>query len=813
MKGRLRLVVAVAGMLALCSCSGGGEPGTDLGDGTDLAVETSETEVTDTRADGLVPDSAPPPCQPDTSCDDSDPCTCDDWCSADGVCAGTAYECDDGRECTSDNCDGQGDCTFEIVAGACLINGLCYESGQLHSNKPCRECIPAISQTQWTDDDSNTCTDGNECLVGDHCDAGECMAGTITPDCDDNSPCTTDSCNPASGCSNAAIAGPCNDDDPCTSDDLCQDGKCVGQVVDCDDGNPCTIDSCNATTGCTYENAGGDCSDGNPCTVGDFCQEGKCKPGATPLNCDDSNPCTTDSCSQTDGCKHKDNSDSCDDQDACTVGDFCKEGQCAGNLGQIDCGDANVCTKDSCDPVMGCAYSPEVGECSDGNPCTVGDVCSGGQCAAGAGMPDCDDGDPCTTDTCQPPQGCAHTLFAGPCDDGNQCTVDDACVAGLCTGLIKTCNDSNPCTLDSCNPFLPGGCTASPAPGPCNDGDPCSLNDSCENGQCKAGTQLLACDDANACTADSCQKGVGCVHQNQVGLCEDGNPCTSGDYCANGQCYSGGNICACQSDADCIPQDDGNLCNGTLACDKSSPAPANWACVPDPDSVVDCDGLDTVCLDYECVPASGACASSPANEGGACNDGSGCTLEDKCHNGGCSGLPCASYGKSCVNNKCVDQVCGNGNQEPGEECDDGNLANGDGCSAACKFECPPSCGPPLETVIAPFNAANGAYSSGKYSGTVLLTVYGVGQSNATCFNDAFYVYQGCGSTPKYSAGAYHLKINNKNPADQTGLPPYSSDHIYQFWYSLAAPTGNINFKVADGAFNDNSGAYYIDIHQ
>ncbi len=33
-------------------------------------------------------------------------------------------------------------------------------------------------------------------------------------------------------------------------------------------------------------------------------------------------------------------------------------------------------------------------------------------------------------------------------------------------------------------------------------------------------------------------------------------------------------------------------------------------------------------------------------------------------------------------------VCGNGIVEDGEECDDGNLTNGDGCSTACVCECP-----------------------------------------------------------------------------------------------------------------------------
>ena len=47
-------------------------------------------------------------------------------------------------------------------------------------------------------------------------------------------------------------------------------------------------------------------------------------------------------------------------------------------------------------------------------------------------------------------------------------------------------------------------------------------------------------------------------------------------------------------------------------------------------------------------------------------------------------------------------VCGNGILEKGEECDDNNLLNGDGCNSLCKKEifmdcvftksCPPVCG-------------------------------------------------------------------------------------------------------------------------
>ena len=45
----------------------------------------------------------------------------------------------------------------------------------------------------------------------------------------------------------------------------------------------------------------------------------------------------------------------------------------------------------------------------------------------------------------------------------------------------------------------------------------------------------------------------------------------------------------------------------------------------------------------------------------------------------------------CFEGKCIDEpqpVCGNDILEPSEECDDGNLINGDGCSSICEIEEP-----------------------------------------------------------------------------------------------------------------------------
>jgi cysteine-rich repeat protein len=51
-----------------------------------------------------------------------------------------------------------------------------------------------------------------------------------------------------------------------------------------------------------------------------------------------------------------------------------------------------------------------------------------------------------------------------------------------------------------------------------------------------------------------------------------------------------------------------------------------------------------------------------------------------------TGLPYQSLSPTGFAHLCTSAACGNGVTEPGEECDDSNLLNGDGCSATCQFE-------------------------------------------------------------------------------------------------------------------------------
>ena len=258
-------------------------------------------------------------------------------------------------------------------------------------------------------------------------------------------------------------------------------------------------------------------------------------------------------------------------------------------------------------------------------------------------------------------------------------------------GSVKVCDDGNPCTADSCNPFVAGGCVTTPKAGSCDDGNVCTLGDTCADGSCVAGAGALDCNDDNECTTDTCQPATGCKHVNLVGFCDDGNSCTQGDYCANGQCISGANACPCATNADCALQDDGDLCNGILKCDKSNPSPALWICKVDPASVVNCSAGTSPCADQVCVPQTGQCVSEAKNEGGACDDGDKCTQSDTCHNGLCLGgapLVC-NDGNECTADACLKtQGCVHSPVANGTPCG----LQGWYCQSSICTHCNPACG-------------------------------------------------------------------------------------------------------------------------
>jgi hypothetical protein len=595
-------------------------------------------------------------------CSDGNPCTLETCVVATGGCqfplAPTGGACSDGNACTvNDIC----------VAGKCQAGA---QNGCNDLN-PCTvdQCFPTAGCSSKVVDGLVCDADGNKCTVTDACKGGGCQPGKAFS-CDDGNPCSSDACDPDSGtCSHVAVPADvtCTDSSVCTSGDHCADGSCVGQPVACDDGNACSADACEPVQGCVHAAASGSlCDDGNPCSLADTCAAGVCQAGAAKA-CPAQAPCQIAACNTVTGaCAVVPAAATpCDDANPCTAGESCAAGACVGGKA-ANCDDGNTCTTDYCVPTSGCASAPAPAACEEGSLCTAGDQCQGGTCVAGKTAV-CGDGLPCTIDICLPASGtCTHAATEGPCSDGNACTTEDACAGVACIGLPIVCSDGNPCTVDFCTAT---GCQSVAKPVPCDDGDACTLFDTCKGGSCAPG-MAKACSDGNPCTADACAVDLGCVHTPTAGACDDGNPCTTGDNCVAAACKSGQNLCACKDSSVCAKFEDGDMCNGTLAC-------VSGLCVLAPETVVTCPE-PTPCMFSTCVPETGQCATKAAPDGLACADGKACTVADACKAGACLGsaAPCDDF-DPCTADACAEPAACTHTSLEGKACDDGSACTVD----------------------------------------------------------------------------------------------------------------------------------------
>ena len=298
----------------------------------------------------------------------------------DSTCCGSP-SCNDNLTCTTDSCaTNDGTCKHTLIAGNCLIEGVCYAANATNPNNSCQQCTPATSTSAWSPKASTTtCDDGSACTTGDHCSNGSCV-GTGSLACNDGNACTDDSCDPKNGCVHTNNTADCSDNNACTVGDKCSGGACVpGTAKNCDDGNVCTTDGCDATTGaCTHTNNTADCSDNNACTTGDKCSGGTCVPG-TAKSCDDGNPCTTDGCNASTGlCAYTNNTASCATSASCQdlhtgllASGTCSLGTC--NPTPQSCLTGYLCARGAC-VVPGSCTGP--GDCDTGYTCDSSGNCT-----------------------------------------------------------------------------------------------------------------------------------------------------------------------------------------------------------------------------------------------------------------------------------------------------------------------------------------------------------------------------------------------------------------------------------------------------
>jgi hypothetical protein len=569
--------------LAACDCPGGGSS----------AACCERAACTET--------SAPPGCLvPCPTCGDGQiewPETCDPgsgprcgggaWCSP----ACRQEPCVDGAPCTTDTCDEEVGCLFDLKPA-----GSACETGSACTTGTC-DAFGVCAGSTLSCDDDNACT-------LDTCDPETgCQHQAIS--CDDGNPCTADACNAATGCVHTNTTGSCDDGDVCTTGDFCGGGLChPGAPVTCEPGQICTPGvGCETAPDCTHDD---ECRDENACNGLESCVGGICVPG-TPVVCTDGDPCNgIEVCDPTSGACLP--GTPCNDGDACNGEEICGDGGgCLPGTPPL-CQDADPCTEVTCNPGVpgGCVAILIPGCCSATRPCAANDcelaTCVEGTCVVEpdpsccASEADCDDDNPCTTDACGGDGRCTHTPITGDvagcgdlcepatCSDGTctaaaplDCADDDPCTDdfcdpevgcrheprdGCCTGVGDECDDGDACTTDTCDVVLNTcGHTPDPSCTPCTGDVDCDPLGRCGGVACVGGTCVdvppLDCDDGNACTIDACPSAAGCTHTPR--RCDDGNACNGAEVCDPAAGCTAGTAPNC---------DDGDLCTDD-ACDDA----------------------------------------------------------------------------------------------------------------------------------------------------------------------------------------------------------------------------------------------------
>ena len=645
-------------------------------------------------------------------CEDGKICTDGDLCLSGACVAGPdSCLCKQNGDCTDDGnlCNGTPYCDKSALPWSCQINPGTVVNCSAATDTPCSKntCNPKTGACAYVAvNDGGPCEDGQVCTVGDNCKAGACAAGGNACGCQADADCKAvednDLCNGTLFC-NKTLAP-----------HLCQINPATVVTCPSADDTACSKNLCNAKTGkcaAVLAKDGTPCDDANPCTPDDACHKGACKAVT--------NLCA---CTATDDCKGK------DDGDLCNGTLYCDKAKlpyvCAVNPATVvSCpsGGDSACSHNLCQKANGqCAMIalPDGSACdADGTPCTTGDACKAGGCKAGPNVcvcqtdADCagqEDGNPCNgslycdklagsckvnpntvvacspvADTfcianlCNPQTGkCQMTQRnqGQACDaDGNPCTEADACDAGMCVVGANICS----CTADAqCAPF--------------EDGNPCNGSLYCNKAkvpfQCAVNpATVVKCDSGNppACHLYACDPKVGkCGNLPLVNQspCEDGSLCTFGDTCLGGQCIPGSDLCGCYADADCANNEDGNLCNGTLYCDKTQ---LPFQCKVKPATLVVCKlDNDTACTKAQCDPKTGVCKQAAIPPGAPCNDGNACTGGDACLDGGCAGKkvscddqnPC-TFDSCDVVDGCIHEL------NAAAACDDDNACTADSCGA------------------------------------------------------------------------------------------------------------------------------------
>jgi len=196
--------------------------------GGDCIEEDTENPVNDCHVCDPASNDADWTNRPDTTaCDDSDECTTEDACSG-GTCQSTGVlDCDDDEECTDDDCDPASGCTYEDNALLCdeaECKGGSFYPDVYCSGGTCPAQVP-VSCDDGKDCSIDQCNLTVGCFHVDDCDEPNptctqdgCRCGAT--ECDEN---TADNCS--LGVCRCGAGSACTAGDSCCTG-ICKSGGC-----------------------------------------------------------------------------------------------------------------------------------------------------------------------------------------------------------------------------------------------------------------------------------------------------------------------------------------------------------------------------------------------------------------------------------------------------------------------------------------------------------------------------------------------------------------------------------------------------------
>ncbi|HSA58115.1 MAG TPA: DUF4215 domain-containing protein [bacterium] len=640
------------------------------------------------------------------------PCTSSAGCQEDNTCtaAGTCL-------ITGDSCSADADCLVKISCerqNGDGCNDICQveHCGDGTLDKDGRDNLINTPDDEECDDSNNITGDGctSACkkeFCGDHL-----VSPTLGEDCDNGATCVGGS-NDGADCSagpEVCLGGTCKhtDSSDCTNcdDPLCGNGTIeAGEECDAGAGNSSSPNAV-CRPGCVNPRCGDgildtnteECDDGAQAD-GDGCSD-ECKIELPPPFCGDGNV---------------DLDEQCDDgnvnpYDDCTI--FCTWAACGDGLlhlskndppidgsqadGLEDCDDGNIDDHDFC------TSQCESAVCGDGVVFSGHEECDDGGTCAGDGVPpiSCDSDADCTNIDIGP---CKY-VCDGPGAAGADCGSDNEaicdaiadggdCVPIGCTGdMLQLCNTDDDCQFPAaggtCEVQSGDGCSDTCEKEFCGDGViQAAAGEECDDGAqspgdgCDENCQLESCGDGIKQPSEECDDGNlvdndGCNHLCREERCGDGvkqapEQCDDGNQADNDGCSD---KCRLENCGDGVVQP-GEECDNGLSNSDTTPNACRTDC-QDPgcgdtviDSGEDCDDGNNNSLD--------GCNSTCKNE--RCGDG---IIQAPL------GEDCEPPGTASCDPLCHDipPTCGDGNQDPGEECDDGDNLSNDGCSATCQLE-------------------------------------------------------------------------------------------------------------------------------